>query len=295
MIVKDGIKMNKKMKVIQVIPTLELGGAEIMVENLSVALSHLNNDVRVISLYSKTTPISRRLENNRIPVFYLDKKTGFDWKIFTKLYAILKMERPDVIHTHLYATSYVVPVAKLLKVKVLVHTIHSIADKEVSLARQRIYNIYYKFLKVKPVAISSMIRESFQKVYKWSGENIPLINNGIDLNKCTIKVHEFDSSKYIKIVHIGSFKEAKNHLGLIDSFSAGVPVLSADWESSKDLINDDTGYLYEMGNVEDLVDSLNQILDDPMSVLKKKEHCLKKAKEFDASNALKVLISNLKS
>ena len=82
---------------------------------------------------------------------------------------------------------------------------------------------------------------------------------------------------------------------IIDSFSAGVPVLSADWESSKDLINDDTGYLYEMGNVEDLVDSLNQILDDPMSVLKKKEHCLKKAKEFDASNALKVLISNLKS
>ena len=111
MIVKDGIKMNKKMKVIQVIPTLELGGAEIMIENLSVALSHLNNDVRVISLYSKTTPISRRLENNRIPVFYLDKKTGFDWKIFTKLYAILKW-RADVIHTHLYATSYIVPVAK---------------------------------------------------------------------------------------------------------------------------------------------------------------------------------------
>lgn len=219
MIVKDGIKMNKRIKVIQIIPTLELGGAEIMVENLSVALNHLNNDVKVISLYSKTTPISRRLENNRIPVFYLDKKIGFDWKIFTKLYKLLKTERPDVIHTHLYATTYVVPVAKLLKVKVIVHTIHSIADKEVSLARQRIYDIYYKFLKVKPVAISSMIRESFQKVYKWSGENIPLINNGIDLNKCISKVHELDSSKHIKIIHIGSFKEAKNHLGLIDSFN----------------------------------------------------------------------------
>ena len=66
------------MKIIQVIPFLGMGGAEIMCETLVYELKKLGHEVTVISLYSKKTPITERMENAGIDIRYLDKKLGFD-------------------------------------------------------------------------------------------------------------------------------------------------------------------------------------------------------------------------
>lgn len=79
---------------------------------------------------------------------------------------------------------------------------------------------------------------------------------------------------------------------LIDAYSAGIPVISAKWESFTDVVDDHvTGLGYEIDNQQALINILLEIADDPSIMNKMKENCLKKAKEFDSEEAIKILAS----
>ena len=208
----------KKMKVLQIIPNLALGGAEIMVENLSYALKDQGIDVKVVSLYTFSSAITERLKENDIFVYYLGKKKGFDIRIILQLLKLFRNEKPDVIHSHLYATTYSIPAAILGGIKGRVHTIHSIADKEISLLKRKIYKHFYKYCNAIPVAISLKVKESFYEEYRLPEIKVPLIYNGINFARCKTKYYGENPPNLINIIHVGSFKEAKNHSALIDSF-----------------------------------------------------------------------------
>src|SRR5690606_31965735 len=112
-----------------------------MVENLSVSLFDKGIDSKIVSLYNFQSAITERLVNHNIPIHYLNKKKGIDFKIIFKLYKYLRIEKPDVIHTHLYTLPYVSISAVLAKVPVKIHSIHSIANQEVSSFKRKIHNI----------------------------------------------------------------------------------------------------------------------------------------------------------
>ena len=50
------------MKIMQIIPTFKLAGAETMCENLCIALKDAGEVVIAVSLYSDQTAITKRLE-----------------------------------------------------------------------------------------------------------------------------------------------------------------------------------------------------------------------------------------
>lgn len=204
------------MKIIQVIPFFGVGGAEIMCENLVYELKKQGHEVVVVSLYTKKTHITERLEKAQLNVRYLDKKSGFDFSMFGKLKKLFKQEKPDVVHTHIYAAKYVFPIAKKLKIKA-VHTIHSIATQE-SGKLSRLFNKYF-FARcdVVPVALSANVQKTIIDEYKLSVEKVPIVLNGIDLNRCNVKQNYQFIGKF-KIVHVGSFGDVKNHKGLIEAF-----------------------------------------------------------------------------
>ena len=56
------------MKVIQVIPAFRLAGAEVMCENLCVALKDAGVDVIAVSLYSENTAITDRLDKKGVRI-----------------------------------------------------------------------------------------------------------------------------------------------------------------------------------------------------------------------------------
>ena len=64
------------MKIIQVIPAFRLAGAEIMCENLCVALKNAGETVIAVSLYSEQTAITERLVKNGVRIVFLEKKPG---------------------------------------------------------------------------------------------------------------------------------------------------------------------------------------------------------------------------
>ncbi|MBM7571381.1 glycosyltransferase [Aquibacillus albus] len=209
--------MNRKHKVMQIIPNLGLAGAEVMVENLAVSLKDKGYRVSVVSLYNEKSVITTRLENKNVPLFYLGKKKGLDIKIIFKLFKLFLKERPTIVHTHRYAMQYVIPAASLARIPIRVHTIHNVAVKEVSKSQRLLHYFFFKYCKVIPVSISPLVKKSVIEEYKFIDSEVEMIYNGINLEKCIPK-SEYLSNGDISLLHIGRFTEQKNHIGLIESF-----------------------------------------------------------------------------
>lgn len=81
---------------------------------------------------------------------------------------------------------------------------------------------------------------------------------------------------------------------IIDAYAAGVPVLSARWESFSDLVDEGiTGYGYEFGSVPALIEQLELAAAEPARLLARKEACLKKSQDYIPANAVAVLLTNM--
>lgn len=204
------------LKILQVIPDLDLAGAETMCENLSKELLK-NNEVAVISFFNRKTAIAKRLEKLGIKIFYLGKKRGLDLSMIFKIKKIIDDYKPEIIHSHRYAFDYVFLASKLCKHKgfKMVHTVHNVAEKEVPSYRIHFRKLFVKKNDVTYVAISKRIQETISQVYGLDKKDIPIVLNGVDISKC-IKINDYSLKN--KIVHIGRFSEQKNHKYLIDIF-----------------------------------------------------------------------------
>lgn len=202
------------MRVVQVIPELGLGGAEIMCENLVRELLERGADVTVISLYRFESPITERMKRSGVDVIFLDKKPGLDLSMVFKICKELKRVNADVVHSHCYALKYAAPAAVLAKVPVRVHTFHSVAQKENGPVSRFVNGLFFKYGKVMPVALSESNKETIRKVYKGYRGTIPVIHNGVRIDRCKAKEdHSFGDN--IQILHVGRFSEPKNHFELL--------------------------------------------------------------------------------
>ncbi len=205
------------MKIIQVMPEFGLAGAEIMCENLTNELIKLGHKVIVISMYDYHSAITQRLESAGVDVRYLGKKPGLDFSMILKMKKIFKQEMADVVHTHRYCAQYAVPAAILAGIKRRVHTIHSIASKENGKFARILNKFFFKYCGLVSVALSDKIRETVVEEYKIDSQNIPVVYNGVPLDKCLIKNNYNIDSNRIVILHIGRFASVKNHIELINA------------------------------------------------------------------------------
>lgn len=77
---------------------------------------------------------------------------------------------------------------------------------------------------------------------------------------------------------------------IIDAYAAGIPVISAKWESYSDVVDDGkTGIGYEFDNEKQFEDVLVSIAHNPKMLLDMKENCIKKAKDYIPETAIRVM------
>lgn len=205
------------MKIVQVMPEFGLAGAEVMCENLIYELIKLGHEVTVISMFNYHSAITDRMDIAGVKIIYLDKKSGLDLSMISKINSVLKEIKPDVIHTHRYCVRYAMIAAILAGVKCRVHTVHNVAQKELNFDTRKICKFFYKHCGLIPVALSNKIRDTIMDEYKIDKDKIPVIFNGIDLSKCVPK-EDYSVNGNFKILHIGRFSEQKNHSGLLRAF-----------------------------------------------------------------------------
>ena len=67
------------MKILQIIPSFELAGAETMVQDLILSQKAMGHDVSAISFFDYDTPITKKLKENHVNIYFLHKKRGGDF------------------------------------------------------------------------------------------------------------------------------------------------------------------------------------------------------------------------
>lgn len=203
------------MRIIQVIPSLGVGGAERVCEGLAYEIEKLGHEVIVISLYTENTIITNQMLKKGCNIVFLNKRTGIDFKCVKKLRKIIRDYKPDAIHTHLYALKYVALACIGLDIKII-HTVHNIAEKEANSIDQVINKLIFKTKKAFPVALSDEIKKSIITRYAFKSTQVAVVENGVDLSRCIVK-DNYEINGVVNIIHVGRFFEQKNHAYMIKS------------------------------------------------------------------------------
>ncbi len=209
-----------RLKVMELLPTIGAGGAERLVLDIVKYLDSSRFDPVLVSLYSQEhchTIYQNFSKETGIRVLYLDKKPGLDISLVGKLSRLIREERPDILHTHLYAVIYSLFPASRCPVPVRVHTVHNVADKELPPLYQKIMKSSYKRKKVTPVAISPLIQESLCLRYALEKSAVPCIDNGVDIRRfAPLGISE--PHQTIRFINVARFSSQKNHRLLLRAF-----------------------------------------------------------------------------
>ena len=81
---------------------------------------------------------------------------------------------------------------------------------------------------------------------------------------------------------------------IIDSYAAGVPVISAKWKSFSDVVEDGvTGIGYDFGNDLQLKELLDKVISTPDIICNLKVNCIKKANDFLPVYAIKPILERI--
>ncbi|MCL6599612.1 MAG: glycosyltransferase, partial [Alicyclobacillus macrosporangiidus] len=214
-------------RVLYVLPSLAVGGAERMVVHLATRINRDRFEVAVVTLSSPVgTELETTLHDYDIPVWHLNKERGFHPKTYGRLHEIYARYKPDIVHTHQYVLRYTLPLMVINKTIRGVHTVHNIAEREVGPLGRYVNRLAFRF-NIIPVAIAREVAASIARVYGLY--KIPVIPNGIPIEayrepKIAREVwrayHGFGVQDII-FVNVARLSAQKNQFVLIDAFASG--------------------------------------------------------------------------
>lgn len=166
------------MRVVQLIPSLSVGGAERVAALLARAHRADGDAVAVVALGAAAGSwIEAELEQDGVEVHALGKGPGLEPAVVGRLAARLRALRPDVVHTHLHVLKYLLPALVGLRPRpVVVHTLHNLAHEEAVAADQLVQRLCFGH-GVHPVAIGVAVAQSAAALY--GQQPAALIPNGV--------------------------------------------------------------------------------------------------------------------
>ena len=202
------------MKIVEFIPQLSAGGAERFVVDLSNELSLRHEVVLVVSCALTGQNAFYLPEvSERVKVYSLYKKLGFDVRYLYRLFNAIKTEKPDVVHTHIGSFTHFALLKWLFPRVKFVHTVHSDAQFEAGgKLKTFLKKLFFRKGWCKAVTISKKSDKSFNEFY---GNSISstIIYNGRSLNiEWSDKELVPRAEKRCNLVSIGHISKVKNHL-----------------------------------------------------------------------------------
>ena len=204
-------------KVLHLIPHFDIGGSEILVNNMAKHMNHIQIHVGSVLRGSLYEEMTQELKSNGIRYMTLDKpKKEKRLEGIIKLSRYIEKEEIDFVHTHCGSPDfYGISVAVLTNRRVF-STIHNTAGYN------RIVQWGYSLVVDKFIAISNSVRTYMIEELKISDKKIVTINNGIDVQQYKDTKVDIEgkrkmleiSSKYL-ILAVGRICEQKNHYLMI--------------------------------------------------------------------------------
>lgn len=193
------------MKVLHVISSLEIGGAQRLLSDLLPIQKQQGVDVSLLVLRFENTDFSRKVAEAGVPIITLNVKSFRNPFIAFKVRSIIK--EYDIVHAHLVHALYICSLAtRGLKTK-LVYTEHSTSNNRrgKEFIRPIEKNIYGRYDKL--ISISQQTQEALQVWLQSTDDRFIVINNGVD-TKAFVNIHaEVIPNSLIMVSRFASSKD----------------------------------------------------------------------------------------
>lgn len=218
------------MKILQVITSLDTGGAEKLISEISPMLRDKGHQVDVLSFDGADTVFKKALTDNGIKVYSFGKGCNV-YNPFFILRLAKMMKNYDIVHTHNTAAQLFAAVGSVVCSVVLCTTEHTTSN------RRRDWKwyapidkwMYGKYSKV--ICISDSTEQNLRDVIKDGSDKICTILNGIDIKRYSQAV-SIDKSTITNhperkvIAMVAGFRYQKDQETLIRAFN----ILPEDYE-----------------------------------------------------------------
>jgi len=215
----------KKLRIIHITHSLEIGGLERVVLDLARGFRSKGHAVSLCCLDRKGE-LGEMAESEGFEIFSLGKKAGVNYQLPLLIRKIVKEGAFDVMHTHNEAgLIYGVAAALFSGRCIIVHTEHG---KELEYHGQKRLHAVERFLWSKVdhlVAVSEVLRDEVCKNLKIKREKVLVVPNGIHVEKYyhpegrleKRKALGIDKNSFV-IGNVGRLVPLKNHKFLVDVF-----------------------------------------------------------------------------
>lgn len=168
------------MRIVHLVETLEVGGLERFVVDLSCEQKRVGYKPLVYCQF-RAGALGEELQDAGIPVRELNKAAGFSPRLLVRLAANLRADSPDVVHTHNPGVHpYGVAAAHLAGVGTVVNTRHGVMTSTGIIKSERYFRAMMSFTK-RVVFVSEDSRRILVEQRKLPSNKATVIRNGISL------------------------------------------------------------------------------------------------------------------
>lgn len=208
------------MKILHVITSMAVGGAEALVCQLAPLFRDRGHDVEVALFDGSDTVLTKRLEQTGIKIHRFSKGGS----VYNPLHIarlVRLMRKFDIVHTHNTSPQFFAAIAEVLCSVVLCTTEHNTSNRRrsskwcVPLDRW----MYGRYDKV--ICISRRAEENLREFIGSESDRICTINNGIDLRRIAAAspIDDFKPAGTKAIVMVAGFRWEKDQDTLIRAMS----------------------------------------------------------------------------
>ncbi|UUO23431.1 glycosyltransferase family 4 protein [Colwellia sp. M166] len=204
--------MTKQLKIIHIVSSLNVGGAERFVIDLGEKQLSLGNEVAILSFSSNDDPLVEIAKSKAIEVHSIERAASF----FGQLKILLTLKKFDIIHIHTaYALKPLSIVMKIIGGNRCVYTRHGAAPNN-SLEWQKIHQNFKPYIKAMSF-VSQESAEIFKSNYPWHDIPMSVVDNGVLLPDL-VSVNRVSENK-LHIGSVGRLVPLKHQISLLKALS----------------------------------------------------------------------------
>lgn len=201
--------MNKTLKVLHIVDSLQLGGAERVAVNLSNALAEAGIETHLC--VSRTDGPLRSFVSEKVKLFMLNKKSSHDVPALIRFYKYVRRNKISVIHAHSSSVFWASLVKPWNRCALIWHAhfgnaVESKPPQWLSLSKRKIDFAYTVNEELESWTISVVgIKDTYVEYLK----NFPVLKSNDELLKPLEETGEY------KIAHVAGLRREKDHFTLM--------------------------------------------------------------------------------